>query len=632
MIKKLPHNLLRPGPIALWCLVLFVTCWVYIPGVDGPAMLDDRSSVMVFSELNENPEYAMDAVLGDTSGPLGRPVSIASFVLEKLYFNEGISGGKKINIFLHLLNGCMLFWLFTLLFKQFQTPEARWLALLLSAAWLLSPMFVSTVLYVVQRMAMLAAFFMLASAISYMYWRLSLEAGHFSFIRLALVFVFFVLAVFSKETAIVIVPILLLLEALWLGFKGPGGLVIPRLRFVTLGLIFLGASSVLLFFTVNSDWVVAGYDNRSFTLYERVLTQNRILWEYVGQIYWPDVLVMGLYHDDIEVSQTLFQDRQTLISVIAWLSVLVGCAASLLLGGGRYWVFPILLFLVGHSTESTILALELYYEHRNYFPGIGLFLMLGVLYIGVIKRLPELKAPLLVLLGCYVIWLASQTGSQVQVWSNNSLLKLNDINAHPDSFRANVNMATEMAQVGELDAALGYSLRAYGVSNSERQGDLDVRDLALSCMANLPLPVERVSSIGTVDAARPLSSVSTLNALVRLLQDNTCPAFDRVLFADRMQQIFLDNGYPDKAAIHTYSRLAVLENALGRYENAYAYMALYLSVSPDEISGLLMQLHFATALDYQDDLVLLKSKLQTMDEEGKLTLAQSDTLSLYLEN
>jgi hypothetical protein len=619
-------------PAVFWLLVLLVAAWAYNPGVNGPAMLDDRASVMVLNILEENPSYAIDAVLGDNAGPLGRPVAMATFVLEKLYFDGGISGSKRINILLHLFNGCMVLWLFTLLFRPLEHPAASWLAVLLAASWLLSPIYVSTVLYVVQRMAMLAAFFMLAACISYLYWRLSLSAGHFSSIRLILVFLFIALAVFSKETAIVIVPILLLLEALWLGFKGPGGSIIPWLRLVTWVLIGLGASSLLLFFTVNADWLLSSYDTRPFTLYERVLTQSRILWDYVGQIYSPQVLVMGLYHDDIVVSQSLSGDHLTFISVIAWLSVLVGCAVSLLLGVGRYVVFAILLYLVGHSTESTILALELYYEHRNYFPGVGLFLLLGVVTIAAINRFPELKAPLLVLLGGYVIWLASQTGSQVQIWSNKSLLRLNDVNAHPASFRANVNMASEMAHIGELDAALEYSFRANRASLGERRGDLDIRDLALSCMANSPLPLGRVASIGTVDAARPLSSVATLNVLVRLLQDDVCPNFDRMVFADRMRLIFLEEGHIDKAAANIYSRLAVLENALERYENAYAYMALYLSLSPDDIEGLLMQLHFSTALDYQDDVVLLKSKLQTMDEAGKLTLAQKNTLSLYLEN
>ena len=66
-------------------------------GEDGQAKLL-RSSVLVIADLQESPELALDFVFGDSSGLLGRSVSMASFVLEKLYLDEGISGSKKVNI------------------------------------------------------------------------------------------------------------------------------------------------------------------------------------------------------------------------------------------------------------------------------------------------------------------------------------------------------------------------------------------------------------------------------------------------------------------------------------------------------------------------------------------------------
>ena len=85
-------------PLILGALILAVTAWVYWPGISGPALLDDRASVTVLDALGENPDYALDYIFGDIAGPLGRPVSMLTFVLEKLYLDEGISGGKKVNI------------------------------------------------------------------------------------------------------------------------------------------------------------------------------------------------------------------------------------------------------------------------------------------------------------------------------------------------------------------------------------------------------------------------------------------------------------------------------------------------------------------------------------------------------
>ena len=167
---------------------------------------------------------------------------------------------------------------------------------------------------------------------------------------------------------------------------------------------------------------------------------------------------------------------------------------------------------------------------------------------------------------------------------------------------------------------------------SEREGDRDIRDLALSCMAGKPLPEDRLGRIGTVHAQRPLSSVATLNVLVGLLADNACPGFNRIAFADRMKTIFLIDSRSNKAAAQIYSRLAALENGLERYDNAYAYIEKYLEFAPSDSSGLLMKLHFATALGRVDVSRELKSKLQSMDEQGNLTLGERQTLSLYLQN
>ena len=61
---------------------------------------------------------------------------------------------------------------------------------------------------------------------------------------------------------------------------------------------------------------------------------------------------------------------------------------------------------VGRNLSAFFQNLELYFEHRNYFPGIGLFLLLGVLLAGAFKRWPEVRQPALLCLAGLVIWLA----------------------------------------------------------------------------------------------------------------------------------------------------------------------------------------------------------------------------------
>jgi hypothetical protein len=620
------------GWVSLALLLLIISGWIYFPGAAGPALLDDHSSVAVIPDLGTSPELAWDYILGDSSGPLGRPVSMASFVIESLLSERSIETSKQVNISLHLLNGCLVIWLFALLFRHIEVPGAMGFAVLLGAAWLLSPLFVSTVLYVVQRMAMLAATFMLLAMIAYCHWRNYIFKGKLRFDLMLAIGLSFVLAIFAKENAIVLVPLLLLLEALWFEFKNADGQVVPRSKYVTLAVIGIGAAVVFLILIFGQELYLGGYRHRYFSFSERLLTETRILWDYIGQVYLPDVQRMGIYHDDQVLSKSLFDPISTLYAVLAWTFVAIAWVILLRWRYGRYLAFAVAFFLVGHSTESTVFPLELYFEHRNYFPGIGLFLGIGIILGCLVRKYPQMKSPLLGYLVLYAILLASQTSSQVQIWSNRPLLIMDTLNAHPLSSRANADMAVYMAQLGDIEAARHYSARSFSNTKNERSGDYALRDLALSCVVNEPVDGAVFDRLGIDNSSRPFGSVTTLLTLVRLLQDDVCPEFDRLAFADRMAEIFLVDGYPNKGASNIYSSLAVLENALKRYGNAYDYIGRFMILSPGNTRGLLMKLHFATALNKKQDAEMVKAQLQNMGNRGKLTVGEKQTLSLYLEN
>ncbi len=620
------------APLALASLILLLAGWVYWPGQAGPALLDDATSVLVIGDLKQHPEMAWDFIFGDNSGPLGRPVSMVSFVLEKLLLDGSLETSKRVNILLHLCNGGLVIWLFWLLFRFIATPGYRWLALVLGAAWLLSPLYVSTVLYVVQRMAMLCTTFMLCACISYVYWREKLQRGRFSIPRLGLVGLNILLAIFAKENAVVVIPVLLLLETLWFQFAGERGEPVLWLQRITLGLIALGAVTVVVVLVADYGGLAAAFRHRYFTLDERLLTQTRVVWDYVWQLYWPDVLPMGLYHDDAVVSTSLNQPPSTKYAIAAWLGVLVLLVTLMFWRWGRYLALGIAWFLIGHSIESTVFSLELYFEHRNYFPGIGLFLLIGSVFSLLVRCWPQIKSPLLVYLACYALWLSSLTGSQVQIWSSHPLLILNNLNAHPDSFRANADMAVQMANLGQFSEAQKYSAKAFAVSAAgERSGDHDIRDLALACIANQPVESGQIQRLGSDNPERPFGSVVTLQTMVHLLQDDACPQFDRVHFADRMVEIFLEDDSSATASANIYVGLALLENTLQRWQYANAYIDLFLQLSPGNAQGLLMKLHFTRALGKVAAADEVMSTLQAMQERGQLTVGEQQTLSLYLE-
>ncbi|MDO8861413.1 hypothetical protein Q6D67_06840 [Haliea sp. E1-2-M8] len=617
--------------LPLLAVLLAVTAWLYWPGTSGPPLLDDVSSVLVIDDLQSQPERFWDVVFGDGSGPLGRPVSMLSFALEKLWLGDSLQISKRVNLALHLFNGVLVVSIFSLLLARIAGPAAPVLATLLAGAWLLAPLQVSSVLYVVQRMAMLSTTFILCALLAWVLWRQRLAAGQMAWHWLLLVLLAALAAIFAKENAVVIVPVLLLVEALWFQCRDAQGLLMPRWQRAVFGAIAAGAAGLLAVAALRWESLAGAFRHRPFSLEERLLTQLRVLWDYVGQLLWPDLQRLGVYHDDFGISRSLTDPLTTLWAAVAWGAVVVFAALALRWRQGRWAALCIAWFVVAHAVESTVLPLELYFEHRNYFPSLGLWLLLGLLLVACMRIGPPMVAPVLTLLGVYVFWLALQTSPLVQIWSSRPLLAMHHINGHPDSARANTDMAVLMAGAGAMTEARHYSQRAFASGGGERDADRALRDLALACIAGATIDPSEIERIGTADPQRPVSSVTTLLTLVRLLQDGACPGFPRERFADRMAILFLVEDFEHKAAANVYSSLAVLENALGRFDYALRYTEQFLALSPNNTRGQLMQLHFATALGKVEVVEQMIAALQAKQAAGELNVGEQQTLALYTE-
>ena len=614
-----------------FCVMSF-TAWVYLPGVQGPMLLDDHSSVTKIGDLTDSPELAVDYIFGDRSGVMGRSVSMATFVLERMVSDRGMPLTKAVNIALHLFNGGLIVALLWQLFRFAGFPGFHWLSLVLGAIWLLHPLLISTVLYAVQRMAMLATTFMLLGCLSYVSWRLKLIEEKFSWWRFGLLPMCLLLGLFSKENAILLIPVVLLLEVLWFQFAGPNGKSIPALRNLSCSLIVIGLLGAVTAVLLRWEWWQAKFRWRPFTLEERLLTESRILWDYVAQWYIPDVSTMGIYHDDILLSRSFLEPISTLYSSVAWLLVGIFCLALCFTRLGRYLAFAILVYLVGHSIESTIWPLELYFEHRNYFSSLGLLLILGVLVGLVARKEPKVGPPLTVGLAFFAIMLCMQTSSQVTIWSSRPLFVLANVNGHPNSPRANIDMAVQLARFGDSNTAHEYSKRAFEASSIERKGEYLLRNVSLSCIAGEAVDRRQVDQIGALGEYRPFGSVTTLLIFARLVQNGSCKIDDAMYTADHLERLFFGGDSKYTTSAKNYSNLAVLENSLGRYENALIYIQKYLEKVPNNSRGLLMELHFAVSLEKEDIAEKAIQKLNELMDQGKLSVQEQQTLAMYVRS
>jgi len=348
---------------------------------NGAGFFYDEKANLEGLESVQDIDSALGFIFSGDSGPLGRPISLASFALNAPSWPAHAEDFHHTNTLIHLLNGVLLFWLIGV-FAQIIRPRCEWpwiAAGIASLLWLAHPLWVSAVHIPVQRMTLLAATFSLLGLIGYIKARAHLESrpnlalGGMS----ASLMLGTALAALSKENG-ALLPLFALALELALAKPVFANDRTARLWW-TWKTVFLYAPPALLLgylaWPIFAD-PVAHYAIREFTLYERLLTQPRILWDYIGYIFFPRPNAISPFHDDIVVSTGLFTPFSTLVSILAWLAVIVLAWRW----KTRYPLFAmaILWFLGGHGLESTFIPLELYFEHRNYLPSMGLFVLAGL--------------------------------------------------------------------------------------------------------------------------------------------------------------------------------------------------------------------------------------------------------------
>ena len=349
---------------------------VYWPGLHGAFFFDDIPNILRAEALrleNLSAESLHQVFSSGRAGPSGRPIAQLSFALN--YYLGGFSAFafKASNLSIHAANALLVFFLSLRLLTDAEAPTKQHTALIaagvLAAVWLFHPIQLTPVLHVVQRMTSLSALFLLAALLLHISAR---DHGSRTGIAKLLMAwcVLWPLSFFSKETG-ALFPLFALAWELIVRRKVKGGLDRFARGFATLAALTTLATGIYLL-SARGQWLWAGYDLRDFSLVERVLTEGRVLWLYLGLIVFPQLDTLSLYHDDIALSTDLFTPWTTLpalagLIALLWLAWWTRLRAPLV-------SFGIICFFIGHGLESTVFSLEIAHEHRNYLPLFGILL------------------------------------------------------------------------------------------------------------------------------------------------------------------------------------------------------------------------------------------------------------------
>jgi hypothetical protein len=316
------------------------------------------------------------------------------FTLALNYYFGGfdVFGYHLVNLIIHIASGIFLYWFLLLTFNLPSLKEkygsiSYRVALLTGLIFITHPIQTQSVTYIVQRMASMAGMFYLLSMVLYIKGRQTAARPRYFYFGGAVLT--YLLGVFSKENVAILPLFVALYEFYFLqnfdlspkGRKTLSGLVAA--------LLILGAVGFVLWGQRYMNVIEEGYKFRAFTMWERVLTQFRVVLYYLTLLIYPNPSRLNLDYD-FPISKTILVPPTTLISMV----IVAGLIGYSIWAAKKRPVisFCILWYFGNLVIESSIFPLEMVYEHRLYLPAVGPFILFSLLAVRGIEKLKNRMA------------------------------------------------------------------------------------------------------------------------------------------------------------------------------------------------------------------------------------------------
>jgi tetratricopeptide (TPR) repeat protein len=585
-------------------------------------MLDDHSSLARLSDYGgvRNWETFKAWVFGGTAGPTGRPLSLLTFLIDGTNWPTDPAPFKRTNLVIHLLNGALVGLFISMLMRamQYERSAGRWIALVATAIWLMHPFLVSTTLYAVQRMAQLSTLFMMLGIVTWLRGRLLLpESPRRAYLWMSVsIPIFTFLAMIAKENGILLPVLIGTIElTIFSASSAVYGRLDKRWTAVFIWLPFLVIFAYLAEkFTRPTFFEVM--PPRDFSSYERLLTQPRIIFDYLQNWFIPKLYTTGVFQDHVIKSSSLMTPVTTLVSIVSVVSIIAFAFWSRL-----KWPLlslAILFYFASHLLESTHLNLELYFEHRNYPAVCLLFVPLVALLWNRTSRMTFACVSLGVLL-----LLGGFTRYSATVWqTEEGIVEASALKA-PTSPRAQVQYALLFLNAGRYDDGMRVLNEAIENIPGDNPYLLINRTIALCNLDSLEITeYERVADIvsAKIYDARMLRAY---NDFAKRVVEQRCPSISlrSVLpMFTRMLDVPQNSRPSSIEFVHLKFLIGYVHLYLGETDLAMGAFEESLAARPGASYAMAMAALLASSRLYDEALYLSDVALTQLDSENNATL------------
>jgi len=251
--------------------LLLVTLAAYYPAWQGGMVWDDESHVTSVALRSVEGLGRIWFELGATAQYY--PLVHSAFWIQHRLWGDATLGYHLVNILLHVLSSCLLF----VILRRLETPGAA----LAAVVFALHPVHVESVAWITELKNTLSGVFFLASALAYL--RFDGERAGRAYTASAALFG---LALLSKSVTATLPGVLLVVFWWRRGRLGWRRDVVPLVPFA-----LVGAGAGLFTAWVERTYMGARGAEFHLTIVERGLVAGRVIWFYLGKLFWPADLI-----------------------------------------------------------------------------------------------------------------------------------------------------------------------------------------------------------------------------------------------------------------------------------------------------------------------------------------------------
>jgi tetratricopeptide (TPR) repeat protein len=445
-------------------IYIIVGCIVYFNSLDVPFYFDDADNIQHPGLRLESLSFSTVKEVVTQGSLKTRPVSNLSFALNYYLGEYRVQGYHALNIIIHISAAFFLYLFIKLtlnLKNNSQTIQHYDLIPFFTALiWLVHPVGTQSVTYLVQRMNSMAAMLYILSLLLYAKARQS-QTDHFSIQErstpVALYFLYIgsfmcgLLALGSKENAAVLPVTIFLYE--WYFFRNLslawirkvwGVILIVLVMLFTMALWVTGGQLI--------EKTIQGFAGRDFTLIERLLTQLRVVLHYIDILLYPqpDRLVLDY---DFPLSTSLLTPITTAMAAVV---ICVILAVSIRIAKRQRVIsFFIIWYFLNLVIESSIIPLEMVYEHRTYLPSVGIIVILVIMLFKMVRNAVVPSLFMVSVCVLYSIW----TIERNSVWRDPVVFWESNMSKYSEDARIHANLGNAYVQKGDLvKAELQYNI------------------------------------------------------------------------------------------------------------------------------------------------------------------------------